>query len=161
MEMLWNVTHRADRRARKLADAHYSRKTIGGEQFAPPGYALVLLTANAQALWVSSYQQDRYAPYPGWVCSIFRNESAMLSSMLIRQAVAATRYYWGEPPATGMLTFIDASKVRSCNPGYCFKRAGFKQIGTTKRGQIILQMRPEAMPAPVMPNNAQMHLWSA
>ncbi len=159
--MDWQITHRADKWARAIADRHYSRVTPGAVQFAPPGFALVLLTANHQALWVSSWQKETYAPYPGWICSLFRRESGPgpLASELIRQAVAVTRWAWGNPPMQGMLTFIDPRKVRSVNPGWCFKMAGFQLAGRTQSGHVILRLAPEAMPAPAIPNNAQLRLF--
>ncbi len=63
------------------------------------------------------------------------------------------RFVWGEPPADGMITFVDAAKVRSPNPGYCFKQAGFRSAGRTKSGLIVLRLVPEVMPeaVPVRP----------
>tara|TARA_R110002110_G_scaffold51805_13_gene151542 strand:- start:569 stop:853 length:285 start_codon:yes stop_codon:yes gene_type:complete len=80
---------------------------------------------------------------------MFRNEGPELSSELIQQAVAATRHEWGNPPEKGMVTFVKASAVRSTNPGYCFKRAGFRRVGKTKtRSLLAFQLLPEAMPEP-------------
>ncbi len=148
--MHWYRTHRADARARRLADRHYSRKTPHAAQFAPPGRTLTLITARADAVWVSSWPLPQYVkrlfPY-AWLCTLFRNESALLSSTLIGEAVAATRFVWGEPPpADGMITFVDARKVRSPNPGYCFKQAGFRPAGRTKSGLIVLRLAREDMP---------------
>jgi hypothetical protein len=154
--MHWYRTHRADARARRLADRHYSRQTPYAAQFAPPGRCVVLLTKHADAVWVSSWPQPQYVKriFPSaWLCTLFRNESSVLSSTLIGEAVAATRFVWGEPPADGMITFVDAAKVRSPNPGYCFKQAGFCSAGRTKSGLIVLHLAAEAMPeaAPVAP----------
>ncbi len=162
--MRWHLSHQYDRRAVPLADRHYSRVRTGTSHFAPPGRMLVLLTEKADALWVSSW------PYPemlrrawcptAWMCSLFRNESAMLSSELILEAVAATQWHWGNPPIDGMVTIIDQRKVRSANPGFCYKKAGFKHVGYTKRaGLHILQMLPGAMPEPAMPYGAQLSLF--
>lgn len=83
------------------------------------------------------------------MCSLFRNVGAGLSSELIREAVAATRAQWPDVPALGMVTFVDASKVRSTNPGACFQRAGFRRVGYTKeRGLVALQLLPCDMPSP-------------
>ncbi len=62
-----------------------------------------------------------------WCCSIFRNESAGLSSELIEAAMALTAERWSDRPADHWLrlTWIDTTKVRSSNPGYCFKQAGW------------------------------------
>lgn len=118
--MYWHLSHRADSRGAVLADRHYSRKTIGHPQFVPPGRCIVLLTSPATALWVSSWPYAQYVrhAWPGaWICSLFRNESPYLSSELITQAVAVTRWIWGQPPSLGMVTFVDTTKVRKSGIG--------------------------------------------
>ena len=165
--MRWHISHRADPRARKLADRHYNRQSIGAPQFVPPGRCLVLLTEPADALWITSYPYPEFVKHQ-WagalICSCFRNESEHLSSDLITEAVAATRWYaqqqpnW-DLPALGMITFVDALKIRSVNPGYCYKMAGFQKVGSTKGGLIALQMLPDEMPEPAMPSGAQLSLW--
>jgi len=154
--MSWHRTTRADPRAAALADRHYSRKTVGAAQFTPPGRCIVLLTSDAQALWVSSWPYAQYVKHAwagAWLCTLFRNEpgSGYLSSELIAQAVAATRFIWGDPPDRGMITFVDANKICSLNPGYCFKRAGWQQVGYTQSGLHVLQLGPETMPPPCPP----------
>lgn len=157
--MRWFFSHQADPRAVPLADRHYSRVRTGTRQIAPPGRMLVLLTEQAQALWISSW------PYPemlmrtwcptAWMCTLFRNESHLLSSELIREAVAATRWYWGEPPVDGMVTIINQHKVKSVNPGYCYKKAGFAHIGYTRKGLVIVQLKPADMPEAAMPQGSR------
>lgn len=158
--MRWHLSHHADRRACALADRHYSRKTVGAPQMMPPGRKLVLLNDDATAVWGSSWPFAEYVKHAwagAWMCTIFRNESPDLSSELIREAVAVTRWYW-EVPILGMITFVEAKKVRSANPGYCFKRAGFRAVGHTKGGQVALQLHPEDMPMAEMPLGAQLSL---
>ena len=82
-----------------------------------------------------------------WICSAFRNEGNALSSDLIREAVAVTRWRWSEVPPLGMVTFVDASKTkRKRDPGRCYRKAGFKPCGMTNGGLFALQLLPEAMP---------------
>lgn len=88
-----------------------------------------------------------------------------LSSDLIREAVAATRWYhrteksWDEPiPEDGIITFIDEDEVRSENPGYCYLCAGFERVGQTKGGLVAVQLLPDEMPEPRAPTNAQFSL---
>ena len=165
--MDWWMSHRADPRAVAVADRHYNRQKIGSPQFVPPGRCLVLLTADASALWVTSAPFAEYVKHAwsgAWVCSCFRNESAgrYLSSDLIRQAVAATRYFFGEPPALGMVTFVDTRHTHSPNPGYCYQRAGWRRVGRTKGGLVALQLLPAEMPdaeAP-LPDALQPALWA-
>lgn len=148
--MHWHLSHRADRRALPLADRHYSRQKPGSPQFVPPGRCLVLLTADANALWVTSFPYAKYVKHAwagAWMCSMFRNESNYLSSTLITQAVAATRWYYGTPPSLGIVTFVDPSKVRRKRDfGRCYRKAGFIEVGRTKAGLVALQLLPDSMP---------------
>jgi hypothetical protein len=153
--MRWCLSDRADPSARRIADRHYNRQKIGSPQFVPPGRCLVLLTACERALWVTSWPFAEYVKHAwagAWVNSLFRNEGAGLSSDLIREAVAATRWRWPDVPALGMVTFVDAAQVRrKRDPGRCYRRAGFRHVGETAGGLVALHMRPEAMPEPAEP----------
>ena len=157
MTVEWYLSHRADPRAVSIADRHYNRQKVGTPQFVPPGRCFVLLTADADALWVTSWPFAQYVKHAwagAWICSCFRNESATLSSLLIRQAVAATRQRWPAVPALGMVTFIDTTKVRRKRDwGRCYLKAGFVRCGQTQGGLLVLQMRPECMPGPEVPRN--------
>jgi hypothetical protein len=157
---MWHLSHRADRRALPLADRHYNRQKIGSPQFVPPGRCMVLLTECERALWVTSWpfaEYVRHAWAGAWVCSMFRNEGAGLSSGLITEAVAATRAFFGEPPALGMITFVDMKKTRQKrDPGYCYLMAGFRRVGETKGGLAALQMLPPDMPEAESPMGHQM-----
>jgi hypothetical protein len=161
--MNWRLSYRADPRALPLADRHYSRQKIGTPQFVPPGRCIVLLTKEANALWVTSFpfaQFVRHAWAGAWMCSLFRNESEVLSSELIKEAVSITRGIYGEPPALGMVTFIDTEKVRPLkygtknqrlrNFGASYTNAGFKRVGWTKGGLLALQLLPLDMPPPLI-----------
>ena len=165
--MKWRTSHKYDREALPLADRHYSRQKPGTPQFVPPGRSVVLVAGRpVRALWVSLLQLPEWTKHawPGaWMCSLFRNEGAGLSSELVREAIAATRWVWGDPPAVGMVTFVDAGKVRrKRDPGRCFLRAGFKVVGRTKdRGLHVLQLMPDAFPAADQPIGLVGHLWSA
>jgi hypothetical protein len=78
---------------------------------------------------------------------------------LIREAVAATRHRWPEVPTLGMVTFVDPAKVRhKRDPGRCFRRAGFVEVGRTAGGLVALQLLPDAMPAPAPALGEQMPL---
>jgi len=147
--MRWSLSWRADPLVVPLADRHYNRHAPGADQFVPPGRCLVLRTPEASAFWVTSWQAHVSHRWPGaWVCSAFRNEGADLSSALIIEAVACTRWRWPDVPALGMVTFVNARKVRpKRDPGRCFRRAGFEHVGFTKDvGLYVLQLLPDAMP---------------
>jgi hypothetical protein len=153
----WKLTNRADWQAALIADRHYTRQSPGSRQFAPPGRCIVLLVPDAPVLWVSSWPKPEYVKHAwagAWICSLFRNEvpDCYLSSELITQAVAATRAVWGTPPKQGMVTFVNADKVRpKRDPGRCFRKAGFCPVGSTKGGLLALQLIPAHMPSPLAP----------
>lgn len=161
--MNWQLSHRFDPRALPLADRHYNRQKVGSPQFVPPGRCVVLLTENADALWVTSWPFAEFVKHAwagAWVCSCFRNEGPILSSELIREAVAVTRYEYGEPPELGMITFVNADKVRrKRDPGRCFVKAGFRRVGKTQGGLVALQMLPDAMPEAARPDSLQNSLF--
>ncbi len=160
--MLWQRSNRFDRSAVPLADRHYNRRKVGSPQFVPPGRNIVLLTPEADALWVTSWPFAEYVrhAWPGaWVNSLFRNEGSQLASVLIRDAVAATRHLFGDPPELGMVTFVDERKVRpNRTPGRVYLRSGFRAVGRTKGGLLAFQLLPEDMPAAEAPIEHQMAL---
>lgn len=95
------------------------------------------------------------------MCSCFRNEGEMLSSLLIQEAVSITRGIWGDPPELGMVTFVDMTKVRKKRDfGRCYRRAGWHECGTTKGGLLALQLLPGEMNAPLSPIESQATLFA-
>lgn len=146
---MWTMSHRSDPEARTIADRHYNRQKPGTPQFVPPGRCLVLKTDHA--VWVTSWPYAEFVRHDwagAWVNSCFRREGGEhIASEMIRAAVAATRAHWPDVPDLGMVTFVDASKVRhKRDPGRCYRRAGFRDVGCTKGGLIALQLLPEDMP---------------
>lgn len=147
--MRWCLSHRFDPRGAAIADRHYNRQTIGSPQFVPPGRCVVLISECGRALWVTSWPFAEYTKHAwagAWVNSLFRNEGAGLSSELILEAIAATRFLWPDVPDLGLITFVNADEVRSTNPGACYKYAGFDRVGMTKGGLHALQLLPSEMP---------------
>jgi hypothetical protein len=156
----WSLSNRAAPEPRAIADRHYNRQKIGARQFVPPGRCVVLYQPNA--FWVTSWPFPEYVKHAwagAWICSAFRNEGAGLSSDLIRQAIAATRAIFGTPPPMGMVTFVDAGKVRhKRDPGRCFIKAGFKPCGHTKGGLVALQLTWADIPEPIPPLGMTMEM---
>jgi len=139
---MWVVTHKADPVAARLADGHYSRRTVGSPQFMPPGQTLVLILPDGGAVF------GWWRPHPrsgikamnwldGWTCTIFRNVSAHKSSelILLAETELLSRYDCGPD---GLITYVWDKKVRSENPGCCFKKAGWKRTGRSADGKKTL-----------------------
>ena len=126
-----------DQECRVLADRHYSRRTPGARQFCYSGRKLVLRNTEGSVLFVWMYPDPtmRMDGQTGYNCAIFRNESDRRSSDIILEAERLAFEKWG--PAR-MYTYVDPRKVRSKNPGYCFKRAGWHFVKQTKAGKHLL-----------------------
>lgn len=151
--MNWLITDKGDDRARALVDGetttglpHYSRQTPGSRLFTRNGQNLVFMTADCLAVWVTFRPTPGRATRPdglaAWECAVFRNEdryrasgARLLSSALIREAVALTWALWGEAPRDGLITFVKPACVASGLPGYCFRRAGWKRTGYSSDGK--------------------------
>lgn len=144
----WLLAHKYHPAGVALADRHYSRRKVGSPQFMPPGQTLVLVTKRGDAVF------GWWRPAPGsgvrsmngldgWTCTIFRNESEMLSSELILEAEAelARRYDCGPD---GLITYVFDARVKSQNPGYCFKEAGWVVTGRSADGRKTRLQKPFA-----------------
>ena len=168
--MHWHISHRAHPTANRIAKRHYTCQTPDSPQFVKPGSCVVLMTSARCALWVTSWQAYIDHEWKDtWECSTFRNEGSLPSSLLITQAIAATRYEYGDPPAGGMITMVAPGSVPGflvrrpgtvpeMRWGYCYWQAGFEFAGWTKSGKYVLRLPPERFPLPEPAWGAQMPL---
>lgn len=162
------MSNRADPQGVRIADNHYSRKKPGTPQFTGNGSTVTLLApiqGDPLALWVTKWQKYVRTEWwlDAWVCSLFRNQGAGLSSELITEAVAATCAVWGAPPPRGFVTLVDAGKTAARRgkrnaPGHCYLKAGWVEEGVTDGGLIVLRLPTEAFPIPSPPHEFQMPL---
>ena len=147
----WLSVPDGDDRARGVFNRHYSRRHYKDGRkprlFVGPGEKMVLLTQNCQALfvWRKFISDDGQE---GVNCAVFRNEHGggcinsqheHCSSNLIIRAVELAWQRW---PGERLYTYVDGRKIRSANPGYCFKRAGWEKCGASKGGLTILELLP-------------------
>lgn len=98
---------------------------------------MVLLTQDCRAVFVwrrfrESHQQD----IKGINCAIFRNESPILSSLLIKEADLLAWQRW---PNERLYTYVNPRKIKGTNPGFCFLQAGWQKCGFTKGNLQILE----------------------
>lgn len=124
-----------------MADRHYSRQTIGAAEFMGPGRAFVMLAERA--VWGVNENLDT-AGNMRWRCTIFRNESQVLSSLLVIEATERTHAYWrrhyGALPSAHLTTEVNVDLVkRKRDPGRCFIRAGWSLVGETTKGLLVFQ----------------------
>jgi hypothetical protein len=131
------ITNHFDQECRVLADRHYSRRTPGARQFCYSGRKLVLRNAAGSVLFVWMFPDPtmRMDGQTGYNCAIFRNESARRSSEIILEAEGMAFSKWGPDR---MYTYIDPAKIKSRNPGYCFKVAGWRFVRVTPSGKHLL-----------------------
>ncbi len=139
-ETNWEMIKDGDALARSIFKRHYSYRAYkDGRQpklFCGPGQKMVLITHNGDALfvWRKFISDDGQE---GVNCAVFRNESRIQSSQLILEAEKIARKRW---PGERLFTYVNAKKVKSTNPGYCFKAAGWSVCGRTKsKGLVILE----------------------
>ncbi len=146
-DMPWLQVDKFDEGSCRLADRHYSRRKVGSPQFMPPGQTIVLATPERDAVF------GWWRPHPdsgieamngldGWTCTIFRNESQRRSSALVLAAERALRDTGHSVGPDGLLTYVWDSKIKSVNPGYCFKVAGWKAVGRSADGRKTLLQKP-------------------
>ena len=126
---------------------HYSRRTPGSKTFTGVGQEIVLVHDSGLAVWAVVRQrtpsrrgtggsrgrtgQADPAPRYVWRNMLFRRlpECPERASDLIRSATAETYRRWleryGELPAERLRTEVGIKKIRSTNPGCCYKKAGY------------------------------------
>lgn len=124
---------------------HYSRRTPGSKTFTGVGQEVVLVTDDGSAVWACVRQRTPSARGTGgsrgrtgvadaaprfiWRNMLFRNLGTTRSSDLIRAPLESTYREWkiryGALPAERLRTEVDTRAVKSKNPGYCYKMAGW------------------------------------
>src|SRR5579862_3376098 len=134
----WGLSKDGDPYGLQLYERHYSSRVYHDGRrriFIGPGEKMVLLTPEADALFVWRKFLDD-SGQRGVNCAVFRNEGKHRSSDLIREAMQVA---WKRWPGERLYTFVNPAAIRSRNPGYCFKVAGWHLCGTTKGGLLIFE----------------------
>ncbi|HUD75316.1 MAG TPA: hypothetical protein VMQ76_09615 [Terracidiphilus sp.] len=134
----WRESIDGDPEARSIFHRHYSfRSYADGRKpklFIGPGSKIVLVTPDNRALFV--WRKFKSGDGQNGInCSVFRNESDRLSSDLIREAEEIAWRVW---PNERFFTYVNPRKVKSANPGYCFKCAGWNLCGVTKWNKLLI-----------------------
>lgn len=162
----WVLSSSSDPRALAVVDGtgphaahgpHYSRRTPGSKTFTGVGQEVVLITDDGAAVWACVRQRTPTARGTGksrgragatdtraryiWRNMLFRNLGPHRSSDLIRSALARTYEEWikryGALPEERLRTEIGIKAIRSSNPGYCYKIAGWT-VDRVVRGKLYL-----------------------
>jgi hypothetical protein len=108
-------------------DGRLPRKIVG------PGYYILLINAPGTALFC--WRKFRNPVDSGICCNIFRNESPMLSSLMILEA---EQIAWTRWPEERLYTYVNPRAIRSTNPGFCFISAGWHKCRVTKKNQLLV-----------------------
>ncbi len=134
-EAVWIQTKDGDPQALALFRRHYSynvrrdqfslfpARNRNMKHFVGPGEKMVLLTAAADALfvWRKFISGDGQR---GVNCAVFRNESVMRASDLIREA---SELAWKRWPGERLYTYVNSQKIRRMRqPGRSFLKAGWR-----------------------------------
>lgn len=126
----WIAIKDGDPRAVAIYNRHYSARTHGTRKldrvrsgFSGSGQSLTLMTVTCDALFNWRWQQFHKDGQGGVNCTVFRNESNLLSSDLIKEADELAWVRW--PDELRHYTYVNSDKIRSVHPGYCFIKAGW------------------------------------
>jgi hypothetical protein len=137
---VWRQVKASHVLARRMRDRHYSTKYPGGRTVGPPGRRLVLVSHDGRALWVTHWPEPHLAldGFDALRCTVFRREGRRRerASVLITAAMQLSEDVLGRAP-DGWLTYVEPAKVRSQEPGYCFKMAGFVVDETFSSRRLI------------------------
>lgn len=180
--MHWLLTHKGDAECRALADRHYSRQSPGASMFCRPGYNMVLKTCGPVGIaawvwfrpkWESGIKgTERKDGLHAIECTLFRNESGILSSMLVLEACQALLTWehaldveWPDGAITGINVEATAGgRSKYHSPGRCYLAAGWVVHPTHRKSDRanfwvwlprerfrILQADPPILPIPPIP----------
>lgn len=146
----WLPVRDGDPRAVGMYRRHYSSAKNPHpliRQFIGPGEKMALLTQNGRALFAWRKFKDD-SGQQGVNCAVFRVERTPSchnsshphcpSNLIVRACELA----WSRWPGERLYTYVDPKAIHSGNPGYCFKRAGWKRCGETRSGLVVLEARP-------------------
>lgn len=146
---MWHQVKASDPLARAMRDRHYSTKNPGGRTVGPPGRRLVLISDDERAMWITHYPDPRLVMdrIDALRCTVFRREGRRheRASVLIRGAMELSEEVYGPAPH-GWVTYVEPLKVRSQEPGYCFKMAGF-ELDESFLSKRLIRLRRLALSA--------------
>ena len=143
---IWIAIKDGDPRAYSLYRRHYSHSLYGRNRretmmIAGPGEKTVLITPDCMSLfiWRKFIEHGQTEPR-GINCAVFRREGGqwVASDMIIQAQERA----WDRWPGERLYTYIAPWAIKSSNPGYCFKKAGWRQSRITPRGLLELETNP-------------------
>lgn len=138
----WVAAQDGDAQARALYWRHYSHRRYADgrrpKKIIGPGEYMLLIRPQGDAIfaWRKFLSDDGQG---GVCCCIFHSEAPILSSLLIREADELAWVRW---PGERHYTYVNPRKIKSTNPGYCFKLAGWHVTGRSKGGLVILAIEP-------------------
>lgn len=136
---------------RALFKNHYTYKHADKPEadqpliYVGPGFKLVLITPDAQAVCAWRLSRLRADGQTGVECCIYRREGGDLASVMLGKARSIAQERW---PGERLFTFVDPKKVtptwRASRPtwGHCFYQDGWRFAELTKKRLHILERVP-------------------
>lgn len=152
-DLYWMQVNDGNEKAFEIFTRHYTfrkwriRSGKNGKRMVGPGESIVLLGKDSKALFIWKKQKYSQDGQIGINCAVFRNENpktkenpdGMLSSGLLAEAELIAWQRW---PGERLFTYVNPRKIKSPNPGYCYKINGWLHCGVTKaRKYIILEKK--------------------
>jgi len=149
--------------ARELADRHYPRETHGAKGILAPGWRFLFYRRDSAGAAVWGVVRNRFKRRWYWRNSLFRNESAALSSSLIVAATALTYDVWRRRykslPYERLITEVDIvatarRRSKRSPPGQCYLMAGWEHLYDLEPGHGRPARAVLAAPIPSYPEGA-------
>lgn len=111
-----------------------------GKRMIGPGETILLLSVDEISIFAWKKQKYSQDGQTGVNSCIFHNGHTKEDQFYLQSSdmiLQAEQIAWARWPGERLFTYVNPRKIKSANPGYCYKQAGWKQIGITKARTIM------------------------
>lgn len=129
----WIEVNIDNTRLLELIQIHFLQATFRKVQKINPANRLILLSTCGRSFFIWGISE--ISGTSAVQCMLFRNTSTNLSSKMISDAEKRATNKW---PEQQLFVIINSKDVKSVNPGYCFKRAGWQFVKKLRAAQHLL-----------------------
>lgn len=149
-DIYWTQVNDGNEMVFQIFSGHYSfrkwrrRNGKNGKRMVGPGESIVLLGKDNKAIFIWRRQLYSKDGQTGVNCMVFRNlhtkeeqqqNKRFQSSTLLLEAEEIAVRRW---PGERLFTYVNPKKVKSANPGYCYKMAGWTLCGESKAQRLLI-----------------------
>lgn len=149
--LYWVQVNDGNRAAFQLFQRHYSyrkgrkrdlnKHKKNGSRMIGPGETILLIGTDGKAIFAWKKQKYSQNGQAGINCTIFRNEHDAEEKFYLQSSdmiLQAEEIAWARWPGERLFTYVAPGKIKSTNPGCCYKKAGWKKCGITKARKYLI-----------------------